>query len=156
MYKILLILAIGTMLSACGIKPKVEVQTMPNPTTISQGDSVPLPSQEDIVRTFFGLINDKRIPEAVGMMTSQAVPDEAAKQAWGVMFNDFDSVEVVKIEKSTGENQFQVELAVKVNPRAANNPIPYYGYSDKTDTRFITLIKDNQGRWKIDGINTGP
>jgi hypothetical protein len=156
MYKILVILLTGIVLSACGTKPKIQVRIVPTPTTVVQANSVPLPSREDIIRTFFELINEKRIPEAIGMMSSKMVGDDSTKQTWGVMFNDFDSVKVVKVENSTGENEFQVELAVKVNPRAANSPIPYYGYGDKTDIRFVSLVKSDQGLWKIDGISTGP
>jgi hypothetical protein len=154
MYKILLILAAGIIMSACGAKTAVGNKIEPTPTMGTV--SVPLPSQEDIIGTFFELINEKRIPEAIGMMSTKMAGDESTKQVWGVMFNDFDSVKVIKIEKSIAENLFKVELAVKVNPRAKGNPIPFYGYSDKTDVRFVNLVKDDQGRWKIDGIATGP
>lgn len=131
--KLFLILAIGILFSACT-------------------SSVPLPSQESIINTFFNLINEKKISEAINMMT---IPDETTKQAWGVQFNDFDSVKVISTKKFT-DDIYQVELAAKINPQAASYPIPYYGYSDQGDIRFIKLVKNNQGIWKIESINTSP
>lgn len=90
------------------------------------------------------------------MMSDKAVPNEETKQLWAVQFNNFDSVKIGKIENSIEANLYKVELTVKVNPRAVNEPIPYYGYSDKTEIRFIKLIKDDQKQWKIEGISTGP
>jgi len=137
--KLFLILIIGILFSACT-------------------SSVPLPSQESIINSFFNLINEKRIPEAINMMDPKAVSDESTKQALGVQFNDFDSVKVISIEKfiNADDSLYQVELAAKINPRAANYPIPYYGYSDQSDIRFIKLVKNSQGIWKIESINTGP
>ena len=69
---------------------------------------------------------------------------------------DFDSVKVVGIEKSIEENLYKVTMEVEVNARAADYPIPYYGYGDKTDIRFVKLTQNSEGVWKIDGIGTGP
>ncbi|MCX6726539.1 MAG: hypothetical protein NTY75_01835 [Candidatus Shapirobacteria bacterium] len=146
MYKLLLLLVTGILLSGCGTTISSQVQT----------NSVPIPNQEDIIRVFFSLIDEKRIPEAIGMMSEKAISNDSVKQEWTTQFNDFDSVKVVAVEKSIEENLYKVTLEAKVNLRAANYPIPYYGYGDKTDVRFIKLIKDSQGRWKIDGIATGP
>jgi len=42
-----------------------------------------------------------------------------------------------------------------IDSSAANAPIPYYGYENGQNTRFIPIIKENS-LWKIDGIATGP
>lgn len=141
--KILLMLAIGVLLAGCTKGKRVEL-------------AVPKPTGEDIVRTFFNLINEKRIPEAIGMMSQGAVPNESVGQAWGVQFNDFESVKVINVEKTSEENLYQVTLEVKVNERAANNPIPYYGYGGKSEVRFVKLVLNSQGLMKIEGIATGP
>ena len=138
--QILLVLIIAWLLSGCAKK----------------NNNVPFLGREDVVRSFFALIDEKRIPEAVEMMSNRIVSNENAKQEWAVQFNDFDSIKVINVEKSIEENLFKVTLEVRVNQRAENYPIPYYGYSNKSDVRFIKLVKNSQGLWKIDGIGTGP
>jgi hypothetical protein len=155
-YKILLLLVMGFIFSGCWtISPEI-IEVKPT-EMIAQKAIVPLPSQESTIMTFFELINEKKVPEAISMMSIKAVPDDSTKQAWGVMFNDFDSVKVVNIEKTIQENLYKVKLAVEVNPRAANALFPYYGYgTNYNNIRFIKLVKDAQDLWKIEGIATGP
>jgi hypothetical protein len=127
----------------------------------SSSSSVPLPRGEDIIRSFFALINDKRIPDAVSMMAPSSVPDESAKQAWGVQFNALNSVKITSMTPSdkanwnTNQEIYQVNLATTVNPNSKNAPIPYYGWNDGTDTKWIEIEKVGK-IWKIKGIATGP
>lgn len=112
--------------------------------------------QENVIRTFFGLIDKKRVSEAVSMMSEKMVSNEEIRQQWMVQFDNFESVKVEKIEKSVEENMYKVELTVKINSRTTDKLIPDYGFGNKTEIRFIKLIKDSQGQWKIEGIATGP
>jgi len=127
-----------------------------SPTTV-----VPLPTGEDIVRTFFELINEKRIPEAVKMMTKINSENDATKQAWGVQFNSFNSLTIDKItpynkEGWTNDSQFyRADVTTQMKPESANAPMPYYGWGDGQNTRWIEIIKED-GLWKISGIGTGP
>ncbi len=115
---------------------------------------VPLPQGEDIVRNFFNLIDEGRVTDAVGMMSSKAISDESQKQAWGVEFNAFEKVSLVSIE-AAGENQYKIVLDVKMKPESANAIIPYYGFFDGENTRWVLLEKEN-GLFKVVGIATGP
>lgn len=117
--------------------------------------SVPLPTQEDIVRTFISLISEKRIPEAISMMDSLAVGDESQKQAWGMQLNSFETISLKNIEKN-GTDAFKVTLTVKMKPESANNPIPYYGYENGDNIRWIGLKKGSDNLWKITGFATSP
>jgi len=123
---------------------------------------VPLPTGEDVVRIFFNLINEKRIPEAIGMMDNSMAPDDTSKQQWGVHFNSLASVSVTKIEPfhkkewTRTKNVYKVVLKVKVKPEAANAPIPNYGWENGENVRWIHIQKDKKGLWKIAGIATGP
>ncbi len=123
-------------------------------TTPSDQSDVSLPRQEDVVRNFFNLIGESKIPEAVNMLSPQAISDESQKQAWGVQFNAFKKVTVKKIEPA-GENNYKVTLDVEMKPEAANAPIPFYGYEKGENIRWIGLTKVD-GLWKITGIATGP
>ena len=130
-------------------------QINPTSTTTTDQSGVPLPSQEDIVQTFFNLINEGRIPDAVGMLSSKATSDESSRQAWGVQFNIFKQINLSKIE-SAEDNIFKVTLTVDLKPEAASiQPIPNYGWDNGKNIRWLKLEKENN-LWKIDGIATGP
>jgi hypothetical protein len=127
------------------------------PTTTS---TVPLPTEEDIVRLFFTLIDEERIPEAVAMMSAEAVPDDSYRQAWGVQFNALDSIKVAKIEPydqgnwSPSSHTYKVNLEVAVSENAANAPIPYYGWENGDNLRWVEIVKEGD-LWKINQIATG-
>jgi hypothetical protein len=123
---------------------------------------VPLPSEEDIIRVFFELIKEKRIPEAISMMDQESVKDEATKQQWAVQLNNLIYPVVKNIKPSMkedwtkNEETFQVNINLEVAKDAANAPIPYFGWENGDNIRFITLRKNAQNIWKIVGIATGP
>jgi hypothetical protein len=122
---------------------------------------VPLPSEEDIIRIFFNLINEKRVPEAIAMMVPSEASDESAKQAWGVQFNAFEKVTVSQITPSMKEewkndnHTYKVTLNVAMKPTSANAPIPYYGFDNGENIRWVTIERISS-EWKISGIATGP
>jgi hypothetical protein len=130
--------------------------------TNSEHAIVPLPRGEDIVRSFFNIIGENRPSDAVGMMSQKQTGDESIKQAWGVQFNAFKTVQVVNIEPSmqtdwtNNYQSYKVLLNVQMKSEAANALIPYFGWENGTNVRFINLIKNNEGIWKVDGIATGP
>jgi hypothetical protein len=127
--------------------------------SVTQQTTVPLPQGEDIARTFFNLIDEGKVAEAVDMLTPENTSDESAKQAWGVQFNSFEKITVKKIEVATepaGENTYKITLDVKMKPGSENaQPMPYYGWGDGEFVRWITLEKVGN-LWKVKGISTGP
>lgn len=124
--------------------------------------AIPAISEEDVIRTFFNLINEKRIPEAIEMMDEKITSSDSKKQEWGVYFNNFTNIDVKKVEaydkKSWTEKQktFQVSLIVSLKPEATKAPIPNYGFESGENIRFINLVKSENNLWKIEGIATGP
>ena len=107
--------------------------------------AVPLSTGEDIIRSFFNLINEKRIPDAVSMLSSQLNPDESLKQAWGVNFTSMQTVEVKSIQpwneaSWTEEKQvYQVILGIYL----VNNQSGY-GWDNGENTRWLELVKNPQ------------
>jgi len=148
-----IILFLAFFLFGCVSKPVTK--TIVPSVSPSASPAVPLPTQEDTIRLFYNLINEHRIPEAIAMMSPRLVADDSAKQAWGVQFNDIRSIKVLDIQPGLADNSFKVILEVSVNSEAASLPIPYYGYEDNPNFRWLDLIKVD-GRWLIDSINTGP
>jgi len=153
-YLILPVLIFSLFLSGCTTTntQNKEADSAINITTNKDSSSVPLPSQEDIVRTFINLISEKRIPEAVAMMD---VTDEAQKQGWGVQLNSFESISLSKIENN-GADAYKVTLKVKMKPESVNAPIPYYGFDNSDNIRWIGLRKGVDNLWKITGFATSP
>lgn len=129
------------------------------PTSLS---TAPLPTEEDIIRLFFNLIDEGRIPEAIEMMSASMAPDDSSKQAWGVHFNAINSIQVSEIkpynQKSWDESKhkYEVLLNVDISEDSANAPIPYYGWATGLNSRWIILEKDESDMWKIASISTGP
>ena len=136
-------------------------QVTGQPTVEPTSKEVPPQTEEDIIRTFFNLINEKRIPEAISMMSNQAVGNESTKQAWGVQFNAIKSIRVMAIEPSMKENwtadehSYKTTLEVSMSSDAANAPIPYYGWGDNPNIRWVVIVKEGN-LWKISGLATGP
>ena len=126
-----------------------------------ENGSVPMLQEADIVRIFFTLINEKQINDAISMMTPKMIGDESQKQAWGVQFNSFKSLKVSNVEESMKEewsdsqHNYKVTLDVQMKPEAAQVPIPYYGWDEGSNIRWVTLEKIS-GIWKISSIATGP
>lgn len=123
--------------------------------------AVPLPQETDIIRTYFNLIDERRIGDAVGMMVDSITSDDSQKQAWGVQLNAMKSVKVLDISSSTpeewsaDEHTYKVTLDIIMDPSSAHTVIPFYGYDSGKNVRWITLRKIGK-MWKIAGIGTGP
>jgi hypothetical protein len=140
-------------------KAHIGSQTI-SPTTIEKetGGGVPLPSDEDIIRSFVDLIENGEASGAALMMKTK---NETELQTWAVHFNAIKSFKLLKIEK-TNEDQwtdnkhiYKVVLDVWMDPSSADAPIPYYGWQNGENTRWITLEKVGD-IWKIAEIATGP
>jgi len=133
---------------------RTETQLLPQ----EEAKSVPLPSDEDIIRNFVNLIDEGQADKAALMMKTK---DETELQTWAVHFNAINSFKLLKIEKASEENWtdnkhiYKVVLDVSMDPRSADAPIPYYGWQNGENTRWITLEKAGD-IWKIAEIATGP
>jgi len=129
-----------------------------NQNQTTEKDSVPLPSDEDVIRNFVTLIENGQADKAALMMKTK---DDSELQSWAVHFSAINSFKLLKIEKASEESWtdnrhiYKVVLDVWMDPRSAQAPIPYYGWQNGENTRWITLEKVNN-TWKIAKIATGP
>jgi hypothetical protein len=159
----LLVIGLACLLvSALFLIPKL----LTTPTILTAPtSSIPLPTGQDIVRTFFNLINEKRIPDAISMM-EMTQADDTTKQSWGVYLNSFEKVTVKDIKAckndpctevwNSGKEIYEVNLDVLMKPESAKVTIPYYGWGNGLNTRWVVIQKNQQGIWKIVEIATGP
>lgn len=124
------------------------------PTQITE--TVPLPTGEDIIRTFFELINARRFPEVLAMMDSVMIPNDNAKQQWTVSFNGIASIKLTNIEKYQPEFWSSESQTYRVTLLVRNQyGVPSFVPDDGENTRWIRLQKAGSV-WKIAEIATGP
>jgi hypothetical protein len=157
---VLIVLIITGMVMVFGNKKNVTTNTNPGPTVtvkITQKET-PLPREDDIIRIFFNLIDEKRPTEAVAMMNET---ENSQKQAWAVQFNAIRSIKVLSVEPSMQnewtdtKHSYKVVVDVTMKPESASAPIPYYNWDNGQNIRWINLEKSGNG-WKIAEIATGP
>jgi len=131
------------------------------PTKKPETNIVPLPQETEIINNFLNFIDEGKASDAVMMMSSSTINDDSTKQAYGVQYAAMTSVKVKKIEESSKSDwtdswhQYMVTLDVVMDPGSANGPIPYYGYEQGENIRFLNLVKEDN-RWKVEGLATGP
>ena len=110
--------------------------------------SVPLPQKEDIIRSFFGQIDEQKPSEAVLMMSESITSNDSLKQARAVEFNAISSMKVIKFEPTSEVNVYKVTLSVQLKPGAKLDD-----WNDGENIRWVTLAEEN-GLWKIKDIAT--
>jgi hypothetical protein len=139
----------------------VAEESTPSETPGSSDSEAPLPSAWYMVTLFFELINDRKISEAINLMTPEMIGDESSKQTWEEHFNAIKSINIQEMEFYDKENwtsntrEFKVTLEAYVST-SKSAPIPYYGWHDNPNVRWITLEKNSEGFWEISSIATGP
>ncbi len=143
-------------------KSKADSQIENNlPTDAPKIKEVTPLQKEDNISSFFKLINEKRIPEAIAMMNPALYPDESSKQEYAVQFNAFEFVEAKSIEPFdknswTNDSQlYKVIINAKMKPGCESAPIPCFGWENGDNVRFISLEKINNV-WLISAVATGP
>ncbi len=164
MKQFLLIMILSLGLTAC-VNPEAEKTKLNVNNNFEENidKTVPMPNGEDVVRLFFSLINEKRLNEALDMMSGDNLDTENEKQAWAVQFNSFDSIQVNSIEKIDEENWtenfqvYKVSIETKMNDSFADEVIPYFGWNKNgINTRWVIIKKDKENNpWKIIEIATG-
>ena len=113
----------------------------------------------ETIRQFFALIDNHRGGDALAMMSPELVPD-ADRAAWTRQFTAIKSIRVVDIRPAdTGRSGrcflYKVTLKADVSAEAANEPIPYFGWDDDPNLRWIELCPRGD-EWLISSIGTGP
>jgi len=121
----------------------------------------PLPEDEEFINSFSNLIDQGKAGEAVEMLSSQNTSSEGAKRMWQEQFKAMKSVKVLSVEpvmKNSWTDQrreYKVVLDMTMDESSKDAPIPYYGYDQGKNTRFIALVKEGD-KWFIETIATAP
>jgi hypothetical protein len=135
------------------------VQDHQSQTEINTYQSLLAP-EEELIYLLFGLINNRQNQEAVKLLSQNLNPNQETERLWIEQFNAIRSVHILdlkEISKDTWTETkkiYKVTLEIYVDNSAANVPIPYYGWEDNPNIRFITVVRI-KSRWFIDQIGTG-
>lgn len=168
-YILLIITIVVTIITVIGVGGKRQTgisggmstvhptnESSPSATTVV----APLPTGEDTIRTFIRLINDQRIPEAIGMMDETIVSSDSVKQQYGVVFNSFLTITISSItaenfgkdDLKSGEERYRVDFILDLKPDSQGGM-----WEEGKNTRWITIKKQaDSGRFMIHDIATGP
>jgi len=111
----------------------------------------------DLIRYFFGLIDQGKTNEAVDLLDSTVAPDANTKQQWKSAFDGFESAEVISKEPFNEQSwtdsyqMYKVALNIQIKPERLQELINWSGQI----IRWISIIKSSNN-WKIGTIATGP
>ena len=113
----------------------------------------------ETISQFIASIDDHRVGDALAMMSPELVPD-TDRAAWARQFAAIKSIRVMDIRPAdTGGRglcfQYKVTLKAEVAAEAANEPIPYFGWDEDPNLRWIELCPRGD-KWLISSIGTGP
>jgi len=127
---------------------------------VSCWDEISVRSQAR-VEEFFELVNAQLPDDALGMLSGTLVATEADKRAWREQLEAIKSIHVQDVQPvavadwTPTRHFFKVILEAYVSQECANAPIPYYGWHDNPNIRWV-MIENMLGQWLISGISTGP
>ena len=114
-------------------------------------------NHEKDLRQFFGFISTKQPEWAVRQLASSVSPNEATAQMWLANFQSLSTLTVVTVEQAsleqwTAEREFyKVTLDVKTS-----DPPEKYGWDNGRNLRWVELIPQGGGAWKVAALATNP
>lgn len=114
-------------------------------------------SHQNDVLTFFDLISKKNYDLAVYQLAYDLCPNDASFNMWRESFKSIKSLKVVSIgphrlpEWTEEMEYYKVTFDIKTD-----EPPEKYGWNNGVDTRWITIILEGAGPWKIEGFSTSP
>lgn len=109
---------------------------------------------------FFAIVNSRDIDAAMKSMASSILRTTKERHAWHRQLAAIRSIHILDIQPANVESwsgsrhifKVTLEAHVKDDPNA---PIPFFGWQDNPNVRWITMQLDNR-RWIVAGIATGP
>jgi len=114
-------------------------------------------NHEKDLRQFFGFISTKQPEWAVRQLASSASPNEATAQMWLANFQSLSTLTVVTVEQAsleqwTAEREFyKVTLDVQTS-----EPPEKYGWEKGRNLRWVELIPQGGGAWKVSALSSSP
>jgi hypothetical protein len=110
---------------------------------------------------FFAIVNSQDVNEAMKSMAPSMMRTPEQRKAWRKQLSAIRSIHVMKVEPANVEawsskrQIFKVTLEAYVE-NVPDAPIPFFGWHDNPNVRWVTMELDNHRRWVVAGIATGP
>jgi len=112
--------------------------------------------QEDLLQ-FFSFISNGELTLAVRQLADQAAPNDAMSQQWLANFQSLKSLKVVSVEQAGFEQWTDEWECYKVTLNVnTSEPPEKYGWENGQNIRWVTLIPQGDGLWKISAIAMSP
>ncbi len=114
-------------------------------------------SHQDDLMAFFNYIATGDYAAAARQMAYEAAPNDTMRQMWLENFQSLKSLKVVSVEQAYVENWtgewecFKVTLDVTTSA-----PPDKYGWENGRNTRWVSLIPQGAGYWKITELSANP
>lgn len=114
-------------------------------------------NHEADLRQFFSYISNGDPVWAVRQLEYSLSPDEATAQMWLANFQSLKSLAIVSIEQTNLEQWTDQWESYKVVVNITTDETPdKYGWENGENTRWISLVPQGAGEWKIASIATSP
>lgn len=110
---------------------------------------------------FFAIVNSLDVDEAMKSMAPAMLRTPKQREAWRRQLAAIRSIHIMALEPASvdkwngSRHVFKVTLEAYVDD-ASDAPIPFFGWQDNPNVRWITMELDSRRRWVVAGIATGP
>ncbi len=127
------------------------------PINLASLETVRKNNHQADLQKFFNLIINKDWTFSIFQLSYNIAPNDASRQMWLSNFQSLNSLEVVSIEPAnlvqwTDEwESYKVILKIKTN-----EPVDKFGWENGENTRWVTIIPQGAGDWKIGAISSSP
>jgi len=114
------------------------------------------------IEEFAALVTAHQVEDAMSILGDELTSTEDDRRLWRLQLSAIRSMRVRALSPAavgdwTAARQiFKLVLDVDVAEHAADAPIPYYGWDDIPNTRWVTMELSSRGQWQITAISTGP
>jgi len=120
-----------------------------------------LPTDLEFLKIFFDTVNSKNMPFAMNMLDPSFSSTEESKKTWESYLSSFKSIALKNTEEANKNEWtdimhiYKVTLTVETSEEYAKATIPYFGYDNGDNIRWITLKKGGDNLWRVAGFATG-
>ena len=109
------------------------------------------------LQAFFDLIIQKDWTFSIFQLSYNLAPDDASRQMWLANFQSLDSLALVSIEPvNLVQWTDEWEIYKVVLKITTGEPVDKYGWENGENTRWMTIIPQGAGNWKIEAISSSP
>jgi hypothetical protein len=126
----------------------IDIEALQKPRTVNH---------EEDLRQFFSFIEKGDPISAVRQLAYEASPNDATASQWLANFQSLKSLKVVSVEQVNLEQWTDEWESYKVVLDVTTSELPEkYGWENGENFRWVTLIPQGGGAWKVASLAQGP